>query len=213
MSTITTNRPAMGLDLSHVNGDVNDIDLHAIHAAGYGFLIFKATEGHSFADPRFPGWYKRAKALDFFVMAYHFLRADSPIAEQMTHLLTVLRSIGYGVDDGIPWVDCEKNVDINTIPNAEQAAQALTAVSTAIQRPAGIYCNRSDYETIYKPIVKDNHLWVASYGEEHTVPYLIWQHTDKQVVPGVYAPCDANYLHLKITMADFKAKCALTKAI
>lgn len=63
-----------GIDISHHQGTV---DFRKVKAAGYNFVIVKATEGTGFVDPNFRAYRAQAHAVGLIVGLYHFVGSSS----------------------------------------------------------------------------------------------------------------------------------------
>ncbi len=76
----------MGADLSHWNSAV---DFARMYAAGYRFVILKATEATGYVDPTFDTRWKQARDAGLIIGAYHFFRGNFSGIDQAEHHLNV----------------------------------------------------------------------------------------------------------------------------
>jgi len=138
-----------GFDVSHHNVDDRGtpIDWQAAKTAGYQFVLIKASDGASFADPRFAENVAGARAAGFAVGAYHFLRPGKDAAAQATHFLAQVTAVGIQNLDLGAAVDVEGPDDdpgawtrISRQTRLLKVQHCLTPVEAAFPDPALIYC-------------------------------------------------------------------------
>lgn len=77
--------PLYGIDVSHWRGDV---DWASVHSSGISYAFAKVSEGVDFTDPK---WERNRSQMvdlpDFLPGAYHFLRGDADIRDQVDYFL------------------------------------------------------------------------------------------------------------------------------
>src|SRR5215213_2379683 len=99
------NRGANGIDVSHWQGA---IDWQKVRTAGKKFALLKATEGTSFADPKFANYRAGARAAGIVIGAYHYARPDSTAGDAVTEARWMVSQIApLATDDLRPALDLE----------------------------------------------------------------------------------------------------------
>lgn len=134
-----------GIDVSHHQGA---IDWLQVKAVGMQFAIIKATEGHTYADPRFASNIQGAQAAGLYTGAYHFMGATT-VAEAWEEADFFLEKIKPFRFDMPVYLDFEdKRVTDGTYSYARFSKQLLTDIALAfLQRVqtagyfVGIYTN------------------------------------------------------------------------
>lgn len=62
------------------------LDLRKLKAQGYDFVMLKCTEGHTIKDAAYPTFLQMTADAKLDVLAYHFVRSDSPPVSQAQNL-------------------------------------------------------------------------------------------------------------------------------
>lgn len=174
-----------GVDLSHANPDV---DLHQLVAAGsLSFIALKATEGQDFVDPMFGERFQRITEFlpSTYVFAYHFLRTDSPVPDQMGHFVDVLKGVDYfNVPQAIrPAIDAERGLQ-GQQPTAADVTAAVNAFAMLANFHPGVYSGQDYWETELTG-VDCAYRWVARYADAPpTIDYAIWQDSATRIIAG-----------------------------
>ncbi len=89
----------------------------------YPIASCKASEGRTFRDPSFSTWLKRMRKLGTFPIAYHFLRREHSISDQVANFLDALDDRPIGICLDIETSAAETN------PTIAQADSWFTEVS------------------------------------------------------------------------------------
>ncbi len=86
----------VGMDVSHHNVDNRGapIDWDAVLAAGFKFVLIKATDGETYVDPQFANNVNGAAAAGLVVGAYHFLRPGHDAGIQAASFLAQVDAVG-----------------------------------------------------------------------------------------------------------------------
>lgn len=193
-----------GIDISHVQGT---IDWPTAFAGGIIFAFAKATEGTTFADPKFAANWSGMKAAGIARGAYHFFHPAMDAAAQAAHFLAVLASANGGSaqlapGDLPPVIDLEWVKDVMPSP-AEYVIKVqnfLDAVEAGTGRTPMIYTDASFWDefTASSAAFGRYPLWVAEYGAHAPkLPtgwdqYTIWQNSSNGKAAGIATPVDLD---------------------
>lgn len=159
-----------GTDISHWNSwpQINQ----------YDFVFLKATESTRYVDPTFETRVGLVRAAGLVLGAYHFLTTPSPIHTQMEHFHDVAH-LHSGEIAVLDFEDDETWRHMTTRALADLAREAMQWLLEAYPfNRVLLYCNRSTWLTIVKPygVTIGDGLWIASPGQEPTMPWLFWQY-------------------------------------
>lgn len=181
---------AKGVDVSTwQHPDNKPIDWEAVAAAGYTFVVVKATQGASYANPWLARDLDDAFAAGLLTGAYHYYEAGTPADVQAKQFVGSL--MGARLDLGA-FLDYE--VAVNS--DWTQAADINNFIEAAKDgRPGcGLYCSVSTWEALQKANVVVPKLWLASWGaDDAPAGATIWQYGQAEV-PGVPASVDVDIL-------------------
>lgn len=183
--------PVRGFDLSAHNGYAN---LNAAAAAGYQFVILKASEGSSFRDPNFVLNYQKARHAGLKVGAYHYFRFDRDGVEQGVNFL---RSVGLReLDLGLA-IDVEDNGNARGVPVDTVRARLQLMIEYLNMRghPVMLYSNRDGYgKYLMTPEFRGLPLWICSFSEDNArqTDWTFWQYDHRGRVPGIRGDVDLN---------------------
>jgi lysozyme len=160
-----------GIDISDQNDAINIAGL----PADIAFVWMKATEGITFKDPTFQGYYQAVKddLPNVKRGAYHFfIWQDDPTAQAQNFL-------SRGVDFTLPGVlppmlDLENNsdqVDAWMLQNTAQCVQSVTTFLNYVKQQTGKDCIIYTYknfliEQLGSASWPNNGLWLAAYQTE-----------------------------------------------
>ena len=181
-----------GIDISNLNGSAN---IASVKNAGYGFVISKATEGHTFIDKYCSQNVTNTKANGLIAGAYHFARfIDVSGATQEANFFKQ---------------HCPSNVDFVVLDFEQQCSGDITNAcltfldSISSIAPALIYCNPNYINIHLNSAITKYPLWIAHYGVSSPstlrwANYAIWQYSESGKVNGVSGNVDLN-----ISGADF----------
>ena len=148
-----------GIDISNWQEGAN---LQYAKNAGYDVVILKATEGATYSDKCFEGFYQQAKNVGMKVGAYHFMSESSDPARQARYFWDAIKDKQLDV---IPVLDIESN---------QQGRSKASVTSRIIEfleefkSLSGIDCIIYSYTSFINSYI-DNRvsgykLWVAEYG-------------------------------------------------
>jgi len=183
------------------------IDLSAYTASGADRLWILATDGATWPDPEFPGWWRQARSLGLHRGAYHYARPSlSAGATEADHFVSVVEAAG-GADPRRDWVVLDTEDGAGT---GSAAQHAVDFCGRMVQHgySSGLIYSYSSYladagltAAMLPPGWRRLH--IANYGP---VPDAVmplppgWtrtqvaarQYTDTARIPGVPAVCDAS---------------------
>jgi GH25 family lysozyme M1 (1,4-beta-N-acetylmuramidase) len=198
-----------------------------VKASGIAFLIHKATEGLTFADPRYQA--RRAAWMNGIPVqvtdvngevlqitprfaAYHFFHGEDPEGEARFFLETARLQPG---DDAV--IDWEAVPGSGHVPTADEADRFCNVVEQALGFSIIVYSGNVAKEQISgkDPRFAKRRLWLAQYGsapsvqESWTDPWL-WQNNGGQrggqnAIPGMDGNCDNSTITLPMTIKDLAA--------
>ncbi len=199
-----------------------------VKGAGIAFLIHKATEGLTFADPRYQArrtaWMNgipvsvtdvtgEILSITPRFAAYHFFHGEDPQAEAEFFLNTARLQHG---DDAV--VDWEAVPGSGFIPSADAVDQFCTIVEQALGFPIIVYSGNAAKEKIsgHDPRFAKRRLWLAEYSstfsvqQSWTAPWL-WQNNGGQSggqnsIPGMDGNCDNSTIVQPMTIRQFAAQ-------
>ena len=189
--TDTPTGPIQGLDVSMWQGE---IDWQAVAAAGYKFVIIKASEGVNYVDPCFVANWDGAKQAGLLVSAYHVFWPTLSGEKQAKHFLDTL---GERKADFPLAVDVERR----SASNSGAAVEAfLLAVKEADGRNPLVYTAQAVWNAAvgWAPGWHVYPLWVADYDAANPAmpagwdDWTIWQYSNKGSVPGIAGHVDLD---------------------
>lgn len=186
----------LGNDISKYQGDIN----YDVFKKNTQFVIFKATEGNGYTDPKFTRNQSEARRVGLLLGYYHFARPDlgnTPEAEADYFLKT----IGELKDNELLALDYEcpkqKQSDVSWCKKFLDRVFEKTKV-----RPF-IYLNQAQIKNFnWNEVISGSYaLWVACYtydpnkntfviGEFKSAAMQQW--SNKQTVPGISGGVDGN---------------------
>jgi GH25 family lysozyme M1 (1,4-beta-N-acetylmuramidase) len=224
------NKPFV-IDINHAN-NVQDTPgplggFARVKAAGIAFLIHKATEGLTFADPRYSA--RRAAWMNGIPVpvtdvtgdvrqitprfaAYHFFHGEDPRAEADFFLHTAKLQKG---DDAV--VDWEAVPGSGFIPGADAVDEFCNVVEAELGFPIIVYSGNAAKEKLTgkDPRFAKRRLWLAQYmstfkvQESWSGPWL-WQNNGGQrgglnSIPGIDGNCDNSTIASPMTIERLAA--------
>lgn len=151
----TVTMTTFGIDVSRYQ---KGLSLAAAKSQGFDFVAIKATEGRGWRDPEFPAFLAAAKKAGLLTCAYHFVRADSPAADQAAN---VARALGENKD--LP-------VALDLEPTGESRpqlakAKAIRHALEGLGHTVGLlYYPRWYWEQTGRPDLAGWDLWQSAYG-------------------------------------------------
>ncbi|MDD9148171.1 LysM peptidoglycan-binding domain-containing protein [Sporolactobacillus sp. CQH2019] len=184
-----------GIDIASMQGHV---DFNKVKAAGYSFVIIKATEGSEagshYINPYFRESVRNAEAAGLAVHIYHFFRgiSDSDARSEADWFLKNLAGINV---KGYLFCDVEAK---NLNPNAGTLTGFVNAFFDQLAKAghaklgiySGLYFFRDRLtESALRPgLLK----WIAQYNDHCDRKADIWQHRSDASVPGINGRVDEN---------------------
>jgi lysozyme len=195
-----------GIDVSYWDAG---IDWPKVRATGQRFVLIKATEADSYADPTFDDNWSGAKSAGLLRGAYHFFRGNVDPKKQAAKFIDYVNSMN---DNGElpPVLDLETNDGQMKDKIVANAKVWLDLVEAAYGKKPIIYSGQYFLQDFFSvpgggppSWAKDYPLWLAQYPNQYTpglTPFLpkgwfswaFWQYTDKGVVNGINAAVDLN---------------------
>jgi GH25 family lysozyme M1 (1,4-beta-N-acetylmuramidase) len=188
---------APGIDVSRWQREIN---WTRVAAAGYRFVIIRATVGNYYTDPRFYVNWDGAREAGLLISAYHVVAPERPADSQMERFFDVLD--GRGAD--LPLV---LDVELSRGVSPESITASVQACAESVVEKDGrapvIYTARWfwDRHVLDGPDWDAYDLWVAHYGVDRpSLPcgweeWTFWQHSDHGQVPGIDAATDLNWFN------------------
>ena len=211
----------LGIDIYN-RTRVSGLDLARVKAAGYGYVIVKATEGVQYTDPSFAANVTAARAAGLLVGAYHLMRA-TPVKQQAHDFLAAISGRG-------PY--CCLAIDVEDVGGPELSSLGKTAITDRILtiyravRAAGYACPVYVYASAawLRSLIDVAAcrkigllIWMAAYSDDtpdstdRSADCDMWQWCSDGKVPGVTGDTDCDVCYRGIgasTMA--KSASALT---
>ncbi|MGL5649099.1 MAG: GH25 family lysozyme [Clostridium sp.] len=195
------NKNLKGVDISKWQGNV---DFYKIEQGGYDVVILKATEGTGFIDGYFETNYEKAKKTSLKIGAYHFLSEKSDPIDQARAFWATIKNKKLHV---YPILD----VEIDTMGRGpkgvtDRCLEFLNEFKNLSGYECIIYTYTSFANSKLDKRLSKYNLWIAHYGVSTPGRNNIWdtwvgfQYTDKEKVPGITSPCDANEFKLEILL-------------
>jgi len=184
-------KPALGIDVSHFQGEIN---WEEIKENNISFAYSKATEGHTYVDPKFHENWKNMTTAEISKGAYHFYTTDSDGNNQALHYINTIKEIKKG--DLPPVLDLEQGGLKAEVTVEEYQKEVINWLST-VEKELGvkpiIYTNNPfANKYLNKPHFANYTLWIAEYGvKEAKTPtawkdtgWAIWQRTESGSIEG-----------------------------
>jgi GH25 family lysozyme M1 (1,4-beta-N-acetylmuramidase) len=198
-----------GIDVSNHQ---DRIDWSRVKAEGISFAYVKASEGQTFADPKYQAHVTGARSVGIKTGAYHFARPDTdsqdPARDARAEADWFLSLVRPRSGDLLPALDLETA----GLP-AEQMVQWTRAFLDRVRRATGarplLYTYPYFWEQLGQTTAFRNYpLWIANYGvSEPMLPagwrrYAVWQYSASGTVDGIPGRTDLNRLADDLKLAD-----------
>jgi GH25 family lysozyme M1 (1,4-beta-N-acetylmuramidase) len=185
----------LGNDIANFQGDVD----YSTYKNNSNFIIFKATEGTGFKDPKFSRNQSEARNVGLALGYYHFARPDLN-ADANKEADFFLQTLGEIKDGEVLVLDYEPNWHGDAVSWCKAWLDHVTEKTHC--KPL-IYLNQNQLNTInWKPISDAGYgLWVAAYTGSPTNNNFVtgsWkfaamqQWTSSQKVPGINGNVDGD---------------------
>lgn len=200
-----------GIDVSHFA----TIDWHKL-SPEVKFIYCKASQGTTFKDPSFNGYWQHLKTTDFFRGAYHFLNVEGTAQQQANNFLSL--GIDFSKPNVLPpMLDIEDQVpaSLNTEITRNKAAfiQLASGWIDIIQKETGRKVVIYSYKNFFHEYLNnhswpDNYLWLASY--QPTPPGLphgytkwdFWQYSEYGTIEGAATGGSVDMDYFNGTLED-----------
>ncbi|MFT8362687.1 MAG: GH25 family lysozyme [Sporolactobacillus sp.] len=186
-----------GIDVSHFQGG---IDFARVKAAGYQFVIVKATEGKTYADPNYRNNIVNARAAGLAAHAYHYFHAKTETDARLEADWLLKNLTGM---EGYLFCDVEEKL-LDSSPG-----QLTRFVNTFFDQLAkanrtllGIYSNKDFFEQrLDESSLRPGLLrWIARYNTQLGREADIWQYTSHATVQGIDGPVDSNIAYTELVV-------------
>lgn len=191
-----------GIDVYHGTGAIS---FGSVKAAGYGFVIVKATEGVDFEDANFVDNVKAAAKAGLDVGAYHFLRATS-IDKQASDFLAAIKGVG---NYAMLAIDVENpspnNTEISDLGKEGIMSRIMTLYNAIRDAgytcPVYVYASASWLRTLIDVVACREaglKIWMAAYSNDtpdnadRSADCDMWQWCSDGKVPGVTGDTDCD---------------------
>ncbi len=198
-----------GLDVSYWQPSVN---WPQVRASGQWFVFIKATEGESYADPKFSSHWSGARSAGLLRGAYCFFHPNRDPQKQAAHFVNTVKNTQ---DDGElpPVLDLEA---ADGMPKNKILARArlwLEYVEQAFDRKPIIYSNISFLEGNFSEAdgnppawAREHPLWLGWYPNQYTpgmnplmprgwTKWTFWQYNNKGSLPGIGDKVDLDWFN------------------
>jgi len=198
-----------GIDVSKYQ---NNVDFKKVKAAGYDFVIIKASYGKysGQTDSMFENHYKAAKSAGLYVGAYHYSYATT--VDDAKKEAEVFKSALAGKVFEMPvYYDVEERKTLNM---GRQTVSAICKTFCESLEKAGWFCGIYGGQELAQNYLTDDvkskyAFWLAQYLKtpRYTGQYGMWQFgvagakagnnpTGAKAVPGVPGECDMDYCYV-----------------
>ncbi len=207
--------PVRGVDVSRYQGE---IDWQTLAGEGIDFAFIKATEGSSYADPRFASNYAEARTTDLAVGAYHFFSFDSAGKTQAENFI---RTVPSFVGMLPPVVDLEfyGGYDLNPPPRETVTAELYDLLDT-LEAHYGVrpilYATEESYAQYLANDFAAYDIWIRNVITSPTLAdgraWTFWQFTNRERLAGYSG--EEPFIDINVfagTRADFAAYPRCTK--
>lgn len=193
-----------GVDLSNWQGNV---DFNKIDNNGYDVVILKASEGTGFIDPSLEMNYGKALKTNLKIGMYHFMSEKSAPKDQARFFWGIIRNKKFHV---YPILDIEADtMGRGAKAVTDRCLEFLDEFKKLSGYDCIVYTYTSFANTKLDSRLKKYNVWIAHYGVSTPGTNRIWdnwvgfQYTDREKVPGVISPCDANEFKIEI-LIDYR---------
>ncbi len=154
-----------GLDISKHQGKIDwaIVDTQSKHPIE--FIIVRATMGNNGKDAKFSHNFKKAKAAQFIVGAYHYYRPNQNSREQAANYI---KEVKLEKGDFVPILDIEKCSKVQGMDSLRAGIKRwLMLVEQEYKVTPILYTGYKFYVDYIKPYKEFNKypLWVAAYSE------------------------------------------------
>lgn len=156
------------------------------------FVYIKATEGATYTSPHYGYNVSMARRRGLLVGSYHYLTSSASVREQYDNFV---RLAAASTQDLIPMID----VETRGTWSRRQLCDSLQVMADLLEahyrvKPM-IYSTMSFYNDNLAPMFNGYPLYIGRYSDEPPAigwdgNYVIWQHSQTGVVPGIDAYVD-----------------------
>jgi lysozyme len=198
-----------GIDVSNHQ---DRIDWSRVKADGIVFAYIKASEGMTFADPKYQAHVTGARSVGIRTGAYHFARPDTnstdPARDARAEADWFLTLVRPRAGDLLPALDLE-TAGLHDDEMIVWTRAWLDRVRSALGARPLLYTYPYFWEHMGQTTAFRLYpLWIANYGvSEPMLPagwrrYTIWQYSASGSVDGIPGRTDMNRLAEGITLSD-----------
>lgn len=186
-----------GIDVSQYQGRIDWSRVQTIgEAHPIGFVVVRSTAGRNKVDSRFRENWRALEDKEFIRGAYHYYRPNESSLEQAE---LFIRTVQLRPGDFPPILDIEELPRVQSMENLRMGLQRwLDRVEAHYGVQPIIYTGESYYKDYIKAHFPNYRFWIANYNwrvQEPKPDWMMWQFTDKGVVPGIKGPVDVNLFH------------------
>lgn len=198
----TNRKAAIGLDISHYQGEVNWNKFGYVgDSIPISFVFIRATMGNNATDNHFETNWNGAGEKGLIRGAYHFYRPNENSLEQAANFI---ENVNLGPGDLPPVLDIETLPDpsVQTVASLRIGLQRfLDALEEHYGVKPIIYTSDNYYTTHLKEYGFDDYLlWVANYNciqEPQNTNWNIWQFSSQAQVTSITELVDINVFNGK----------------
>jgi lysozyme len=185
-----------GIDVSYAQGRINWPKVRAMKqdSIHISFAFVKATEGLQKVDPYFKRNWREGPKVGIVCGAYHFFRANKNGLWQARFFL---QNISIEAGDLPPVADAETLDGVTPDVMRQNLKAFLKQVEVKTKVRPIIYSPLGFYTTYLAGYFNDYPLWLAHYNQadlhvNQQLNWVVWQHSDKANVNGIYHAVDFN---------------------
>lgn len=156
------------------------------------FAYIKATEGAHYTSPHYAYNVKMAHSNGMLIGSYHYFSSYSSVQEQYANFT---RTVMANEQDIIPMVDVEKLGQWTRQELIDSLSLFMDLLTEHYGIQPMIYSQMSFYNDNLSPYFNKYPLYIARYSFRQPKikwngHYVLWQYTEKGVVPGVSSHVD-----------------------
>lgn len=187
---------AQGIDVSKYQGKINWAKV--AKNGKTKFVYIKATEGTSIKDPQYKSNLEGARKAGLKVGSYHLYSSKTSAYDQFANFKSV---VPKKKQDLIPVLDIEGH------HSGRLYMARVDKLLELMEREYGvrpiIYTSEALYVRHFSGAkYKKYKFFIANYKRKPSVPYTLWQHTEKGSVAGISGYVDLDKFHPKSGMND-----------
>lgn len=184
--TFFTKNTISGIDISHHNNVFNWTQVKKKNK----FCIIKATQGHSFKDPKFNSYWSNSKKNGITRGAYHFFSPDVSAEKQF---INFKRNVKLTKGDLPPILDVElKEIDV------KEVNKWLELVESHYKVKPIIYTEFLFFKVFLEGKISNYPIWIYLDEKYKLQPYfnnydcVFWQYSHNGSIKGISGSVDLN---------------------